>query len=275
MSIATLELFYHSVAILSHRARSDRPSSNSTASYVRRNLSALEVVFIVEEYGKRDLVPLPIIPYALSLSLSVAFIQLRNSKQELHQKRASSTLEKCCTLLENQSAAWWSAGPMALLGRRALQECKSSFATRNTIKRSGVGLLRDIATPIPKSVTQNGTTEFELASRLNKSHPALSNEQRPRPSHMVNEQRSSSPLPNIGQFMPTIDTLGLTVADPDSQFNQFNNVDPGEDADELFTLAAGILEPNFPTNFDDPLFADYIEGDFGQPSDFRSTLPFW
>lgn len=69
-----------------------------------------------------SLPPLPIVPYAIALSMGVSYRQLRSSKLITHFDRAKASLEACCSLLENLSPRWYSAEAMARLGRKALQE---------------------------------------------------------------------------------------------------------------------------------------------------------
>lgn len=123
-TLALLELFYHTIAILACRSRPSSAStkpSTSTPSYTRQALSALRIQTIISKECPQNLPPLPIVPYAVSLALSVAYRQLRHSRLITHRNRAKSDLSSCCDLLESMSSRWWSASAMARLGRKALQ----------------------------------------------------------------------------------------------------------------------------------------------------------
>ncbi|KAJ6140430.1 hypothetical protein N7470_010435 [Penicillium chermesinum] len=103
-TLGLLELYYHSVAILSCRHKPNDSLDNTRISSARQGLAAVRVHSIVASEGTGDLPPLPIVPYAVALSMGVAYRQLRSSKLITHSKRAKASLEACCTLLESLSS---------------------------------------------------------------------------------------------------------------------------------------------------------------------------
>ncbi|PYI29406.1 fungal-specific transcription factor [Aspergillus indologenus CBS 114.80] len=117
-----LELYYHAVCILSCRYRLSHPADLSKPSYVRQGLAAVRIHSIVATECSGGLPPLPIIPYALTLSMGVSYQQFRSSKLITHLDRARAGLEACCVLLERISAYWSTAEAMARLGRKALHQ---------------------------------------------------------------------------------------------------------------------------------------------------------
>ncbi|KAF1987222.1 hypothetical protein K402DRAFT_429348 [Aulographum hederae CBS 113979] len=129
--LAALELYYHAVAMLSHKSESVRSSVRRTSSYDRQSLSAVRVIQILTKECPTDLPPLPVVPYALSLSMSVAYRQIRQSKLHVHRARAKDDLKVCCDLLEKMKPIWWSAGVIAELGRAALVKASSDVNTRS------------------------------------------------------------------------------------------------------------------------------------------------
>jgi len=68
--------------------------------------------------------PLPLIPYAVSLSLTVAYRLLRDKSPSTDVQQAKHDLEIRCEILEGLRKEWWSADAMAKLGRRALASLK-------------------------------------------------------------------------------------------------------------------------------------------------------
>lgn len=122
MCIAALELFYHAVAMVSHKSHSINDPVRATASYVRQSLSAVRVISILSTESPDDLPPLPIVPYALSLAMSVAYRHFRQSKLERHKNRGKEDMKTCCQLLDRLRTSWWSAGAMADLGKAALSK---------------------------------------------------------------------------------------------------------------------------------------------------------
>ena len=81
-----------------------------------------------------DLPPLPLLPYAASLALTVAYRQLRDRSTSTNLEQVKRNLEIRCSLLESLSKRWWSADAMAKLGRKALRTSKA--ANRNGVART-------------------------------------------------------------------------------------------------------------------------------------------
>ncbi|KAI2785795.1 hypothetical protein POX_h09555 [Penicillium oxalicum] len=139
-----LELYYHSVAILSRRYSPREPLDHTKHSSLRQGLSALRIHSLlltsesahddVHQDTQRDgplflpltrtvsLPALPIIPYALSLALGVSYREMRSSRLITHLDRAKASLAASCALLESLSAEWYAAEAMARLGRKALMQ---------------------------------------------------------------------------------------------------------------------------------------------------------
>ncbi|KAK8194795.1 hypothetical protein IWZ00DRAFT_501407 [Phyllosticta capitalensis] len=130
--VAALELFYHAVAMASHKSRSITDPVRSTPSSVRQSLSAVRVISILSNEFPSDLPPLPIVPYSLALAMTVAYRQFRRSKLQGHKNRAKEDLKSCCNLLDKLRATWWSAGCMADLGFAALAQAERASAAAKT-----------------------------------------------------------------------------------------------------------------------------------------------
>jgi hypothetical protein len=71
---------------------------------------------------QEQLVLLPFVPYSVSLSLSVAYRDMRRSKIQMHRARARDILEANCRVLENLGEVFWSAEAMAEMGKKTLKE---------------------------------------------------------------------------------------------------------------------------------------------------------
>ena len=69
-----------------------------------------------------QLVLLPFVPYAVSLSLSVVYREMRRSKIPMYRARARNALEANCRILENLGQIFWSAAVMASMGNLTLKE---------------------------------------------------------------------------------------------------------------------------------------------------------
>lgn len=69
-----------------------------------------------------QLIALPIVPYALSLSFCVAYKQIKRCHLPSTQDAAKQHMRALYKSLETLSPTWWSAQVMTRLGRRALGE---------------------------------------------------------------------------------------------------------------------------------------------------------
>ncbi|CAG8424452.1 unnamed protein product [Penicillium salamii] len=120
-TLGFLELYYHSVAILSCRYK-PTDSIDGRLSSVRQGLAAVRIHSIVASECADSLPPFPVVPYSITLSMGVSYRQLRSSKLITHLDRAKASLEACCSLLEDISPYWYSAEAMARLGQKALHQ---------------------------------------------------------------------------------------------------------------------------------------------------------
>jgi hypothetical protein len=222
-----LELYYHCVAILSCRYKLTDGLDGTKVSSIRQGLAAVRIHSIVASECAGRLPPLPLVPYAISLSMSVSYRQLRSSKLVTHFNRAKASIEACCHLLEDLSLRWSSAEAMARLGRKVLQHIDHEH---------------------PK-YAQPKTT---LLSQPPRVHPA-----RPEPIGLSNINETQSDLGDPGDnsemsvtdIAPemSMESPPLPIIDIDASLHGFADID---------TLFGELLDPSFPTNFWDPIFAE-------------------
>ncbi|KAK5995416.1 hypothetical protein PT974_03821 [Cladobotryum mycophilum] len=129
--IATIETFYHAVIILS--CRLPRPGTVTAASTLpppsanaRRSLAAERIACAIP----RDcLSPFPLIPYAVSLALSVEYRKMRHSRLPMFRARAMNSFKRNCELLRRYGDHFWSARVVAGLGERVLKEMERAATT--------------------------------------------------------------------------------------------------------------------------------------------------
>ncbi|KAG6020413.1 hypothetical protein E4U41_002843, partial [Claviceps citrina] len=117
---ATIETFYHAVIILS--CRLPRPGTVPAASTLpppsanaRRSLAAERIACAVP---RDHLSPMPFVPYAVSLALSVEYRKMRHSRLPMFRARAMSSFRRNCEMLRSYGAHFWSANVVANLGER-------------------------------------------------------------------------------------------------------------------------------------------------------------
>lgn len=115
-------MLYHSVAMLSCRTTTLQDPPTSSASYLRQNLSALKATAIVSGELPNQLSNLPIIPYAISLSLRVAYRELRVSRSPMMQIRARKQLLLNSALLRGLGSVYGSAAVLATMVENTLSQ---------------------------------------------------------------------------------------------------------------------------------------------------------
>ena len=222
-----MELYYHAVGILSCRPKSSDRSNGLEPSYVRQGLAAVRIYSIVSSECSQGLPPLPVVPYALSLSMGVSYQQFRSSKLVTHVDRAKASLEACCSVLERLGVYWYSAEAMARLGRKALHHIEG-------------------VRPEPRGHS------IELSDRVSiPANPGVSASVPPAPLpsyHHLNELDSSGTPRAFPSIPPIQDAPALEPLE--SHLSDTGN-DGFADIDMLF---GDFLDLSLPTNFWDPVF---------------------
>ncbi|KAF2191154.1 hypothetical protein K469DRAFT_720136 [Zopfia rhizophila CBS 207.26] len=127
-----LSLYHHTMCMASHKSLSINDPVKSTPSYVRQSLSATRVISLLNAEPPELLPPLPLVPYALSVALSVVYRHFRQRRLKVHINRATDELKQCVILLNRLRNAWWSAGTMADLGIAVLNNADRNTRTANT-----------------------------------------------------------------------------------------------------------------------------------------------
>ncbi|KAH6668111.1 hypothetical protein F5X68DRAFT_53212 [Plectosphaerella plurivora] len=207
--IATLEVFYHAVIILScrlPRPGAEGPDSTYASSIppatanARRSLASERIASSVR---REKLSPVPFVPYAVSLSLSVEYRKMRHSALPMFRLRAREAFRYNCELLKRSKDVFWSAKVTFGLGERMLRE----------MERAATTMVRE-APPTPQP-----------------SDPS-----------------PSEPTPDVAMFTPNMDRPGyLRFTDSlqnldamDMNLDVFGYLDPSFD----LTMAENALEGN-------------------------------
>ena len=226
-ALATIHLFYLAVGILSHRARGVKghlPSGKS--SYLRQRLFAIEIGRLLNAPESPSLYPLPILPYAISLALSVSYQHLRQSQLEHQQADARNDFRTCCRILQNLRRTWSSADVMATLAKKVLDELErapdlASFRIRRI--RHGSDVDRLVADAAQEPIPPPTACAFETKPQV-----ATPDETNRTGAELVGET-------HVGQ-QPVQ-----------------SNVDLFDNMDDVFDT---FMDPNYPLNLDDMSFMD-------------------
>ncbi|CAI7639263.1 unnamed protein product [Penicillium glandicola] len=233
-TLGFLELYYHSVAILSCRYKPTENIDNTRLSSVRQGLAAVRIHSIVASECADDLPPLPIVPYSVTLSMGVSYRQLRSSRLITHLDRAKASLEACRSVLENLSPYWYSAEAMARLGQKALHQIQGK----------------------PQSSHKKVNADNSVSEGLETINSAPQDNDSPRAKRQRIDNHgitAVSPAPEIA-----MDVLQPPVGDLDTSMQDgFADID---------TLFGEFLDISLPTNFWDPIFMETQ----GQTNDSQS-----
>ncbi|XDG05575.1 hypothetical protein ABKA04_005190 [Annulohypoxylon sp. FPYF3050] len=129
--LASLEIFYHSVAILSSQSPSENRSTAlpAPATNSRRSLAADRITSIVGDEFVGQLSYLPIIPYGVSLSLSVSYRKMRHSNVPMFRNRGKQAFVANTTLLKSLDDTFWTAKAMVAMAEQVLQEMNKAVAS--------------------------------------------------------------------------------------------------------------------------------------------------
>ncbi|KAG6010589.1 hypothetical protein E4U21_005942 [Claviceps maximensis] len=100
------------------------PSANA-----RRSLAAERIACAVP---RDHLSPLPFVPYAVSLALSVEYRKMRHSRLPMFRARAMSSFKRNCEMLRQYGDHFWSANVVANLGERVLKEMERAATALTT-----------------------------------------------------------------------------------------------------------------------------------------------
>ncbi|KAK0886696.1 hypothetical protein LTR02_017907 [Friedmanniomyces endolithicus] len=240
----TIHLYYLTVAVLSHRSRGIKQIPRATNSSIRQRLCASEIIRLMEsDHAGCGLHALPFVPYAVSLTLSVAYQHLRQS-QFLHQQEdACQEFRKCTKILQSLRRTWSSADTMAALARKVQDEIErapslASFRVTRAAQRQAGGIAREKEVDVPCAPALNGERtgllEVLPTTPVGGMHVAdgaggVSGEPHPAHSPPDAAQHVEQPAASLGLFDGMDDVFGT------------------------------YMDPNYPVNLDDLSFLDDLQ----------------
>lgn len=224
--LATIHLFYLTVGILSHRTRGIRELICVRHSHIRQRLFAIEVIRLMNAPKSQTLHPLPLLPYAISVALSVSYHHLRQSQFEHQQADARHDFRTACKILQGLRRTWCSADVMATLAKKVLDQLDrapdlSSFRVRRNAHKK-----EDELIPPPTACNHGVGGAQGLPGAEEAINPGMANEA----------------VDAMGPMVSGVDQTAI----PDG-VNLFDNMD------DVFGT---FMDPNYPLNLDDMSFID-------------------
>lgn len=94
----------------------------SSISYLRQSLASSRVSLTAGREIRDQLLLFPFVPYAFSLSLSVAYREMRYNKLPMSRARARTQFQSSCDILSELGEIFWSASTIAEMGKSTLKE---------------------------------------------------------------------------------------------------------------------------------------------------------
>ncbi|KAJ5782207.1 transcriptional regulator family: Fungal Specific TF [Penicillium paradoxum] len=248
VTLSFLELYYHSVAILSCRYKHTENIDSTRLSSIRQGLAAVRIHSLVASECADDLPPLPIVPYSITLSMGVSYRQLRSSRLITHLDRAKASLKACRSLLEDLSRYWYSAEAMARLGQKALDQIQNQ---PHSSRADPVHPQREVVESPYRHSNTGGSASGRQETINFISHD--------NDSHRAKRQRNNShgmrTLPPAAGI--TIDDLQPPREDVDAS--------PHDGFADIDTLFGEFLDISLPTHFWDPIFMEETQGPMDDP----------
>ena len=239
--LGTIHLFYLTVGVLSHRTRGAKEMPCGLTSHLRQRLYAIEIVRLMNAPKSPTLHPLPVLPYAISLALSVSYQHLRQSQFEHQQAGARNDFRTCCRILQNLRRTWASADVMATLAKKVLDELDrapdlAAFRIPRAHKHDTHALENDIIPP-PTVCNHGKDSAGDLIAA----------------SESFDPKALTTPVAGAG----TAAAAGAEMAA--DGINLFDNMD------DLFGT---FMDPNYPLNLDDMSWVDDLT-----PFDWTAEIP--
>jgi hypothetical protein len=202
-----------------------------------------------------DLLPLPVVPYGISLALSVAYKKMRGAKLVYQQSQAKSEFQACYNTLQNLRETWWTADIIASLARMVVNTFKIPSPGQSTepLRREGTINARVGQTPLnehPRPIT----------SPLHVPRNHFGNSPRRR-SDTRNLVGIATPQKSITVETPLSDQA-LGFRDPG--YSHGNNCLTTEapalsNLDNIDHIFGNYLDPNFPLNYEDHFNIEDLE----------------
>ncbi|KAL2268784.1 hypothetical protein VTJ83DRAFT_3630 [Remersonia thermophila] len=192
--LATLEVLYHAIGVLSvrmprHRFRTapecdalhSLPTQHLPPSSVnaRRSHSADRILDVLENY---NLSPAPFVPYASTLSLSVAYRKWRFSRLPMFRARGGADFKRMLPVVQRLGAIWSSARINGQLGETVMKKLDQIETSRKKAKGTGEPATSG-NTARPEAISQKSTDN----SKCSLARPGATSAEAMR--HIVNGSR--------------------------------------------------------------------------------------
>ncbi|KAG4439878.1 hypothetical protein IFR05_004654 [Cadophora sp. M221] len=222
-ALASIEVLYHAIAILSCRTKSWVDPERSSTAFLRQSLSTSILSSTFSRAPQDQLVLFPFVPYSMSLSMSIAYREMRHSKLPIHRTRSRSQFQTICDALSGLEGIFWSASTTAEMGKKLLKEIDRVFSSVSSSENMRLhqptnnnsnNAVAGIQHPAPTIASQNGA--------------------------LTNSDIHQQPDLSMQDFDPSI-------FDSITDIDLFGMFDPAFDLDRFDACLEGNLNPGFPS----------------------------
>jgi len=216
--LASIEVLYHAVSILSCRTKLWVDPERSSIAFLRQSLSTSILSSTFSRAPQEQLVLFPFVPYAMSLSMSISYREMRYGKLPVHRARSRGQFQTLCDALSGLEGVFWSASTTAEMGKKLHKEMDRVFST----------------------VSSSETMRLHQPSTGSNSNTRASN-QHPGP---VNASQIVVTNPDINQPDISMQDFDPAIFDSIDLFGMF---DPAFDLEGFDACLEGNLNPGFPS----------------------------
>ncbi|KAF7552516.1 hypothetical protein G7Z17_g4280 [Cylindrodendrum hubeiense] len=166
-----------------------------------------------------NLSPVPFIPYAVSLALSVEYRKMRHSRLPMFRSRAMHAFKRNCEMLRDFGDYFWSANVVAGLGERVLKE----------MERAATNITKEITPPPPETPG---------------SAPPSSQAAVPRPSEVVMADPTT-----LNSAAGIDNPIDFSLIDAISGQDVFGHIDPSFNLNAVEDALEANLDIGLPINW--------------------------
>ncbi|PVH88399.1 hypothetical protein DL98DRAFT_580807 [Cadophora sp. DSE1049] len=196
------------------------PERSSTA-FLRQSLSTSILSSTFSRTPQDQLVLFPFVPYAMSLSMSISYREMRYGKLPVHRARSRGQFQTLCDALSGLEGVFWSASTTAEMGKKLLKEMDRVFSTMSSSE----------------------------TMRLHQQHTGSNSNTRASSQHPGPGNTSQIVITNSDMHQPDISMQDFDPAIFDSitDIDLFGMFDPAFDLQGFDACLEGNLNPGFPS----------------------------
>ncbi|GLI81154.1 hypothetical protein PoHVEF18_009526 [Penicillium ochrochloron] len=216
-------------------------SGPGSVQYNRRLASASRIIDLTSCDKGQNLPPLPLVPYAMSMALTVVYRALRDNQHDT--KTAYDNLLVCCNALEAMSKLWTSTKRVVQLAKRLLKLIKKPGVMNSRHPGNNNDHLRPGSEARPSTVTATDTSST-IRHRADTGCP--------------NTGEPATVPPGTSQTHKAVQNGDAAQCDEKTQQSNEMWLESETSHFQLDTAVFDLFDDSLPIAFQDPATLDYI-----------------